>query len=91
MPHVVTTKSVVISTPVLDTKGKPVTDEIKWNGRKTIIELYDHIQHDAGTVLKLDDVDFAKKLVEDGHARDHLSGLDDEVDPTKPSGDDALA
>lgn len=84
MPTIVTTKSVVLSTPVLDAKGKPVTDEVKFGGRKVIHEVYDHVQHLAGTVIDVTK-EVAKELISLGHAREHVKGLDDDaVDPTKP-------
>lgn len=87
MPTIVTTKSVVLSTPVLDAKGKPVTDEVKWNGRKVVHELFDHVQHLAGAIVTVSK-EVAAELIALGHARTHDKGIDgDIVDPTKVSVD----
>lgn len=88
MPTVVTTKGLVTSTPVLDPKtGKTITEEIMFNGRKVIRDVYEHIQHAAGAVISVEKK-LAKVLVEGGHARPHDAALDaDVVDPTKPSTD----
>lgn len=85
MPHIVTTKSLVISTPVVDEKGKPVTEESKFNGRKVVHQIHDHVQHPAGAVVFVEDKKFAKELIDNGHAREHVAGIDDDeaVDPTK--------
>lgn len=85
MPKVVTTKGLVTSTPLLDEKGKPVTEEVKFGGRKVTHTVYEHTQHKADTVIEVDK-ETAKKLLAEGHAREHVEGLDDEgdfVDPTK--------
>jgi hypothetical protein len=88
MPHVITTKSVVISTPVLDEKTKkPVTEEVKFGARKVTHEVLEHTQHEAGVIIEVSKA-LAKELIEAGHAREHLSGVDEDiVDPTKPSDD----
>ena len=94
MPHIVTTKSVVLSTPVVDGKGKPVTEKVKYNGREVEHQAHDHIQHKAGTVFEIGksiDKETAKSLVADGHAREHVAGLDDEVTPIKGEPADPLA
>jgi protein-tyrosine-phosphatase len=83
MAKVVTTKSLVTSSPVLDPKGKPVTEEVKFNGRKVTHEVHEHTQHKADTVITVD-AKTAKALIEAGHAREHTAGIDDDiVDPTK--------
>jgi hypothetical protein len=98
MKAIVTTKSVVLSTPVTDAKGKPVTEKVKWANREREHQVHDHMQHGAGTVLavgeetdavnKVVSKELADELVADGHAREHVSGLDDEVSPVK---DDVLS
>lgn len=83
MPKVVTTKSVVLSKPLLDEKGKPVTEEVKFNNRKVTHIVHEHTQHSADAVVEVDKAT-AKELIAAGHAREHVAGLDEEiVDPTK--------
>jgi hypothetical protein len=83
MPTVVTTKSVVLSKPLLDEKNKPVTEEVKFNGRKVTHTVHEHTQHKAGAAVEVDRAT-AKALIAAGHAREHVAGLDDDtVDPTK--------
>jgi len=84
MPKVVTTKGLVTSAPLLDEKGKPVTEEVKFGGRKVVHTVHEHMQHKADTVINVDK-ETAKKLLAAGHAREHVAGLDDDdfVDPTK--------
>lgn len=99
MKAIVTTKSVVLSSPVVDGKGKPVTEKVKWNGRDREHQVHDNVQHNAGTVLSIGEEtdaaskvvskELAEELVADGHAREHVSGLDDEVSPVKQ--DDVLS
>lgn len=89
MPHVVTLKSVVIGVPILDAKGKPVTEEVKFGPRKMTINVHENVQHEAGVTLEVTD-EQAAELIEGGHAREVVVGLDEPVDPTKP-GDDVLA
>lgn len=90
MPHVVTLKSVVISTPVIE-KGKPLMDEAKFGGRKVTFHVHDHVQHEAGVQIEVSE-EIAKELIEAGHAREQIVGVDEveAVDPTKPPSDDVL-
>jgi hypothetical protein len=81
---VVTIKGLVTSAPVLDEKGKPVTEEVKFNGRKVTHNVHEHTQHKADAVIEVDKAT-AKKLLEAGLVREHVSGIDEDdfVDPTK--------
>lgn len=89
MPTITTTKSVVLSTPVLDDKGKPQTEKVKFGNREVTHNILDHVQHPAGAVLDVDAAT-AKMLIAEGHARPAVAGIeDDEIDPTKV--DPALA
>lgn len=92
MKAIVTTKSVVVSKPVFDGKGKPVMEKVKFNGREVEHHAHDHIQHPAGATLVVGDhvsEELAVELVEGGHARETVAGLDDEVSPVKA--DDVLS
>lgn len=90
MAKVVTTKSVVIGVPVLDAKGKPQTDEVKFGSRKVTINVHENVYHEADTVIDVSD-EVAAELIEAGHAREVAVGLDEApVDPTKPV-DDVLS
>ncbi len=90
MPHVITTKSVVIGTPLFDEKGKPVTEEVKFGARKVTHQVHEHTQHEAGVVIEVSKA-LSAELIEAGHAREHVKGLDEDiVDPTKPATDDVL-
>lgn len=83
MPSIITTKSVVLSTPVLDEKNKPVTEQVKFGGRLVTHTVHDHTQHKASVVIEVDKVT-AKALIAAGHAREYVAGLDDDVvNPTK--------
>jgi hypothetical protein len=83
MPKVVTTKGLVTSTPLLDEKGKPVTDEVKFGGRKVTHIVHEHTQHKADAVIEVDKAT-AKALLAKGLVREHVAGLDEAfVDPTK--------
>ncbi|MGZ6199180.1 MAG: hypothetical protein ACXWNL_16210 [Vulcanimicrobiaceae bacterium] len=83
MPKVVTIKGLVTSTPVLDAKKQPVTEEVKYGGRKVTHNVYEHTQHKADTVIEVDKAT-AKDLLARGLVREHVAGLDEElVDPTK--------
>lgn len=99
MASIVTTKSVVLSSPVFDGKGKPVMEKIKFANRDREHHAHDNSQHLAGTVFKIGEEndpfngvvskELADELKANGHARDHVSGLDeDEVSPVK---DDVLS
>lgn len=83
MPKVVTIKGLVTSAPLLDEKGKPVTEEVKFGGRKVTHTAHEHTQHKAGDVIEVDKAT-AKALLAAGLVREHVSGIDDDVvDPTK--------
>lgn len=98
MASIVTTKSVVIGVPVYDSKGKPVTEKIKFGNREREHHVHDNTPHLAGTVFEIGEEsdpangivskELADELKADGHARDHVIGLDDEVSPVK---DDVLS
>lgn len=74
---IVTTQSVVISTPLLDAKGKKQTEETRWAGRKVTHIVHEHTQHLAGTILSVPD-ELAKELIASGVAREPAPGIDDE-------------
>ena len=83
MTKVVTIKGLVTSAPLLDEKGKPVTEEVKFGGRKVTHVVHEHTQHKADTVIEVDKAT-AKVLLAAGHVREHVQGLDEDVvDPTK--------
>lgn len=82
MPKVVTTISVVIGTPLVDSKGKPVMEKVKWNGREKEHHAHENTQYPANSVIDVDD-ELAKELIQAGHARDIVVGLDEDVSPIK--------
>lgn len=87
MVKVVTVKGLVTSAPVLDEKGKPVTEQIKFRGRMVTHNVHEHTQHKADAVIDLDKAT-AKDLLVRGLVREHVAGLDDDdllIDPTKNS------
>lgn len=87
MVKVVTTRSVTFTTPVLDSKGKPVTQKIKFKKREIESAVVDHHRHKAGEVINVEK-DHAAELIEKGLARMPDATLDDDpVDPTKSSTD----
>lgn len=72
---IVTLKSIVLSEPVFDDKGKPLKETVKWNGRETTHTVHRHIQHSANVELDVEDA-LAVELVTAGHARDANAVID---------------
>jgi hypothetical protein len=90
MVKLVTTQSVTLTTPVLDSKGNPVTEKIKFNRREVTSQVVDHHRHKAGELIDVSR-ELADELVSKNIARVPEAALDDEVDPTKPAADDTLS
>ena len=86
MVQIVTTKSVTFTTPVLDAKGKPLTQKIKWRKREVDAPVVEHHRHRAGEVIDVAE-ELAAELISNQHARMPDVALDDIVDPTKPKVD----
>lgn len=87
MVKVVTTQSVTFTTPVLDSKGKPLTQKVKFKKREIDSPVVDHHRHKAGVLVDVEK-DHAAELIAKGLARMPDATLDDEpVDPTKSSTD----
>lgn len=76
---IVTLKSIVLSEPVIDDKGKPVKETVKFNGRDVTHTLHKHTQHGANTALDVEDA-LAEELIAAGHARD-VNAVADEIPP----------
>lgn len=77
MTKVTTLKSVTVTEDALDSKGRPIRQMVKHNGRETETRAVNHIRHEANKVIEVDE-DLADELVKAGHVRAYSAELDAE-------------